>query len=97
MRRSKKFVPEPDESVFRDREKEAKFWEENVDKVWRKPIKVKFAKNAFRLSDSINMRLDPRTSYVVRQEAKKKGLGPTQLIRMWVMEKLAQMKLHPAA
>lgn len=89
--KNKKFVPEPDESIFRDRNKEARFWEENFDKVWRKPVKVKFAKKLknIYLSDSINIRLDPETSSAIRKEARKKGLGPTQLIRMWIMERIA--------
>lgn len=75
----------PNKSIFKDREKEAKFWEENFDNVWRKPIKVKFAKN---LSMTLNIRLDPQTLGNVRKQASKKGLGPTQLVRMWIMEKM---------
>lgn len=84
-KKSKQFVPEPDISVFMDREKEAKFWEENFDKVPRRPIKVRFAKN---LSTSLNIRLEPSILGRVRNQAKQKGLGPTQLIRMWVMERI---------
>lgn len=77
--------------TFSDREKEAKFWEENFDEAWvaGKPIKAKFAKN---LSESINIRLDSQTLSVVRNEAKAKGLGPTQLIRMWIMERLVKTR-----
>lgn len=80
-------IIEPDESIFRDRDKEAKFWEENFDAAWKagKPIKVKFAKN---LSTTLNIRLDPQILSDVRAQASKKGLGPTQLVRMWIMEKL---------
>ncbi|HVF69820.1 MAG TPA: CopG family antitoxin [Xanthomonadales bacterium] len=76
----------PDKSIFKDREKEAKFWEKNYKEAWKngKPVKIKFAKN---LSETINIRLDPQILGAVRTEAKKKGLGPTQLIRMWIMEK----------
>jgi len=77
----------PDESVFKDRENEAKFWEEHFDDAWAagKPVNVAFAKN---LSETVNIRLDPITLTTVRKEAKAKGLGPTQLIRMWIMEKI---------
>ncbi len=77
----------PDNSVFKDREKEAKFWEENFDNefVRGKIKRVTFAKN---LSETLNIRLDPATVMKVRKEAKVKGLGPTQLIRMWIMEKI---------
>ncbi len=92
MKKTKQSVP--NESIFRDREKEAKFWEENFDEAWKagKPIEAKFAKN---LSETINIRLDSKTLNVVRNEAKEKGLGPTQLIRMWIMEKIGK-KIHPA-
>ena len=77
----------PDKSIFRDRKKEAEFWEKNYKETRRKgkPIKVTFARN---LSESINIRLDSESLKVVRNQAKEKGLGPTQLIRMWIMEKV---------
>lgn len=78
----------PDESIFKDRDKESKFWEENFDKAFAsgKSTKVTFAKN---LSESINIRLDAKSLNVVREQAREKGLGPTQLIRMWIMERIA--------
>lgn len=97
-KQEKQFVPEPDESVFKDRGKEAKFWEENFDKVKRKSVKVQFTKKLKHvyLTDSINIRLDPQTSTVIREEAKKKGLGPTQLIRMWILEKIHDKNIRIA-
>jgi len=89
----KKTITKPTKDIFMDREKEAKFWEENFDEAWKKgkPIKIKFAKN---LSETINIRLDPQILGIVRNEAQKKGLGPTQLIRMWIMEKVARQSTH---
>lgn len=86
MKKTTKFPP--DKSIFKSREMEAKFWEEHFDEAWKagKSDKVKFAKN---LSSAINVRLDPVALDIVRSEALKKGLGPTQLIRMWVMEKVS--------
>lgn len=77
----------PDTSIFKDRDKEAKFWEENYRETWKtgRPIKVRFAKN---LSTTLNIRLDPQTLGKVRSRAAQDGLGPTQLIRVWIMEKL---------
>ena len=85
----------PDKSTFKDRDKEAKFWEENYKETWKsgKPVKVKFAKN---LSETLNIRLDPVTINSVRHEAKAKGLGPTQLIRMWIMEKMGGKNINHA-
>lgn len=85
----------PNKSIFENREKEAKFWEKNYKETWNKgnPINVKFAKN---LSTTINIRLDPKTLDSVRNEAHRKGLGPTQLIRMWIMEKVGRQNLRTA-
>ncbi len=82
----------PDISVFKNRTKEADYWEKHFDKAWDngKSAKVKFARN---LSETLNIRLDADTLNDVRNQAKKKGLGPTQLIRMWVMEKIGDK--HP--
>ena len=79
-------------SLFKDREKEAKFWEENYQETFKKgkPVKVTFAKN---LSETLNIRLDSATIMRVRNEAKAKGLGPTQLIRMWILEKIASKQV----
>lgn len=86
----------PNTSIFKDRDKEAKFWEENYRETWKtgKPINVRFAKN---LSMTLNIRLDPGTLDNVKNQARKKGLGPTQLIRMWIMEKMEGKNIQPAA
>ncbi len=82
-----------DESVFQNRDKEAKFWEENFDNAFAsgKSTKISFAKN---LSESINIRLDAKSLTIVRKQAREKGLGPTQLIRMWVMEKIKHPQMN---
>lgn len=92
MKQTKKNLP--DQSIFKDREKEARFWEKHFNNEFAsgKPSKVTFAKN---LSETLNIRLDPETVTVVRNEAKAKGLGPTQLIRMWIMEKIAGKSINP--
>lgn len=84
----------PKKSIFKNREKEAKFWEENFEEAWKagKTTRVMFTKN---LSETVNIRLDPKTLTTVRKEAKVKGLGPTQLIRMWIMEKISEKYEHP--
>ncbi len=81
----KKIIPST--SIFKNRAKEASYWEKNFDKTWKKgkPVNVNFSRN---LSETLNIRLDPETLTNVRSEARKKGLGPTQLIRIWIMEKI---------
>mgnify|MGYP001563042854 CR=1 FL=1 len=80
-------MKKPNKSIFRNRNKEAVFWERNINQTWRKgrPVKVKFARN---LSETVNIRFDPSTMKAVRHQAKGRGLGVTKLIRMWTMEKL---------
>lgn len=87
MRKTKKIQPAL--SVFKNREKEAKFWEDHFEQSWKtgQRVKATFAKN---LSTTINVRLDPDVLDIVRNEAHKRGLGPTQIIRMWIMEKISK-------
>lgn len=76
-----------DKTMFKNRQTEASFWEKNIDQAWKngKQTKVYFAKN---LSETINVRFDSNTMTSLRTKAHKKGLGTTQLIRMWIMERL---------
>ena len=83
----KKKEPIPD---FKSYEEEADFWDtHDLTDYWDefKPVKVRFAKN---LSAGINIRLDPDTLAQVRHIAHEKGIGPTTLIRMWVLEQLKE-------
>ena len=79
-------MTKPNKKTFTNRKQEADFWERNIDQVIgsSKPTKVTFTKN---LTETINIRLDQPTLDKVRLEAHRKGIGPTQLIRMWVKEK----------
>jgi glutathione S-transferase len=73
---------------FRSREEEAEWWDshditEYLDEL--KPAKARFARN---LSQGITIRFDPETLARLRDQAKKKGIGPTTLARMWILEHL---------
>jgi predicted DNA binding CopG/RHH family protein len=73
---------------FSSIEEEAKFWDTHDTTDYEsefKPADVQFAAN---LSKGITIRLDPETLQTLRQQAKKKGLGPTTLARMWILERL---------
>ena len=81
--RTKEPLPE-----FASREEMAEFWDTHdftdyMDEF--KPIKVRFAKN---LSEGITIRFDATTLAELRARAKLKGIGPTTLARMWVLERL---------
>ncbi len=75
---------------FSSYEDEAKWWETHNIADYQdefKTIKARFAKN---LSEGLNIRLDAATLMKVREKAKQKGIGPTTLVRMWVMEQVGQ-------
>lgn len=75
---------------FDDHEEEAKFWEtHNVSDFIGEltQVKARFAKN---LSQGITIRFDEPTLSKLRKIASGKGLGPTTLARMWILEHLTQ-------
>ncbi|MBI2405225.1 hypothetical protein HYV22_03555 [Candidatus Gottesmanbacteria bacterium] len=79
---------------FINREEEAKFWEshrvsEFLDEF--KPIHARFAKN---LSEGLHVRLNSKTLLQLREKAKDKGVGPTTLVRMWILEQLQSPQRH---
>jgi predicted DNA binding CopG/RHH family protein len=58
------------------------------------PVKVNYDR---KLTGAITVRFDPKTLVALRKQANKKGLGPTQLIRMWVMEQLGKQYSQQAS
>jgi hypothetical protein len=75
---------------FRSREEEAKFWDTHDTTDFEqefKPVRVKFAKN---LSRPIPVRLDVETWQKLQLRARRKGIGATTLVRMWIIERLEQ-------
>ncbi len=73
---------------FKSYEEEAKFWDTHDTSEFAsefKRVRVKFAKN---LSDGITIRFDPKTLNELRLRAHEKGIGPTTLARMWILERL---------
>ena len=77
---------------FKSREEEAAFWDTHDFTDYMdgfKPVKVRFAKN---LSGHLTVRLDPSTLGKMQALAYKKGIGPTTLARMWIIEQLRQQK-----
>lgn len=74
-----KFASREDEAQFWDTHDFADYWDE-----W-KPVKIRFAQN---LSEGITVRFDPETLQELRKQAHEQGLGPTTLVRLWVLERL---------
>ena len=81
MTKTKKPIPD-----FKNRQEMAEWFDtHDMTEYDFKPVKVRFAKN---LSVGLNIRLDPKSLEDLRTVAHEKGIGPTTLARMWVMEHL---------
>jgi len=89
MARLKPKEPIPE---FANREEEAEFWDtHDLSDYWDefKPVKVRFAKH---LSQGITIRFDKETLDELRVRAGEKGIGPTTLARMWILEHLKDQR-----
>ena len=79
---------------FANYQEEAEFWDTHDTTDYEdefKPVRVRFAKN---LSEGIIIPLDSEALQKLRSLAKEKGIGPSVMIRMWVMERLNEV--HPS-
>ena len=84
---TKKRIPE-----FATIQEEAEFWDTHDTGDFEdefRPVKVRFAKN---LSSAVSIRLDATTLGELRKQAAKKGIGPTTLARMWILEHLEETR-----
>ena len=75
---------------FSNIEEEAEFWDTHDTTEFEdefKPVQVRFAKN---LSEGFKVLFDPETARKIREYAHEQGIGPTTLIRMWILEHLRQ-------
>jgi len=81
MAEKKRRIPD-----FASREEEAAFWDEHsiadyMDEMT--PIDVGVSKD---LSKAVSIRIDAKTLSELRERARRRGVGPTTLIRMIVLE-----------
>lgn len=75
---------------FASREEEAKFWDtHSIADYWDEmtPVQVTFKKP---LTAGLTLRLDASTLTGIQRLAAEKGIGPTTLARMWLIERLKQ-------
>lgn len=80
---AKKRIPK-----FKSIQEEAEFWDTHDTTDYENqfhPVEVRFAKN---LSQGITVRLDSVSLGQLRLLADHRGLGPTTLARMWILEQL---------
>ena len=78
---------------FSNVDEEAEFWDTHDTTEFEdefKPVQVRFAKN---LSEGFKVRFDPETARKIREYAHEQGIGPTTLIRMWILEHLRELEL----
>ena len=83
--------------TFNSREEEAEFWDTHDTADFEdefEPTNVRFAKN---LSQGITVRFTAETLETLRATARKKGIGPTTLARMWILERLEAIDRGAAA
>ena len=76
---------------FASREEEAAWFDTHDMADFQDEFKTVPARFATNLSRGITIRFDDETLETLRREAKRKGLGPTTLARMWIMERLSSV------
>ena len=83
--------------AFDSRREEAEFWDTHDTTDFEdqfEPANVRFANN---LSKGITVRLTAETLDKLRAMATRKGIGPTTLARMWILERLEAIDQGTAA
>lgn len=83
--------------AFASLEEETRFWGTHDTADFEdefEPVNARFARN---LSQGITVRFTPETLETLRAIAKRKGIGPTALARMWILERLEAIDQGTAA
>ncbi|MCI0469641.1 MAG: BrnA antitoxin family protein [Nitrospirae bacterium] len=83
MKKIPKFKSEKEEAVFWATHDSADYISET------KEAKVKFARPQKKL---VSLRLDEKTIRELKKIATRKGIGYSELVRMWVLENIQKLK-----
>jgi len=75
---------------FRSYAEEARFWDTHDVTEHSREMSSARVKVSPRLSHGVTIRLTPQTLARLRSQAAQRGLGPTTLARMWIMERLRE-------
>lgn len=78
--------------AFANYEEEAAFWDtHDFGDFWEEtePVEVVFSKQ---LSANFTVRLSPATLKLLRKHAERKGIAPSTLARMWLVERLREVE-----
>jgi predicted glycoside hydrolase/deacetylase ChbG (UPF0249 family) len=76
--------------AFANYEEEAAFWDtHDFGDFWEEtePVEIVFSKQ---LSTNFTVRLSPATLKLLRKHAERKGIAPSTLARMWLVERLRE-------
>ncbi len=74
---------------FKTYAEEAAFWDTHDLTDYFDDFQPQTLRLAKPLASGITVRFDAQTLDKLREEAERKGIGPTTLIRMWVRERLS--------
>jgi hypothetical protein len=77
---------------FKSLEEEAEFWETHSTTEFEDEFKEVRVRVARPLSHILAVRLDARTIDRLAEVGRAKGLGPSTLARMWLLERLEREK-----
>ena len=79
------------------RGEEAKFWDTHDTADFEDEFEATNVRFANNLSQGITVRFTAETLKTLRATAQKKGIGPTTLARMWILERLEAIDQGTAA
>ena len=80
--------------AFKTIEEEAKFWDTHSVLDYLDEFEPPQFVSKKKQSQGITVRFEPETLAELRAYAQEQGIGPTTLMRMWVLEHLKQAKKH---
>lgn len=80
--------------TFKTREEEARWFDTHDMADYQNEFKTVSARFAKNLSSVVPVRFDDRTLGKLRSYAYQRGIGPTTLIRMWVLERMHREFKH---
>lgn len=83
--------------TFKSRQEEAEFWDTHDTADFEDEFERTNARFAKNLSKGITVRFTAETLDTLRAMATKKGIGPTTLARMWILERLEAIDQGTAA
>ena len=79
---------------FKSLEEEAKFWETHDTTEFEDEFQEVQVKATRPLTHTLAVRLDAATLHRLATAARRKGIGPSTLARMWLLERLDQGELE---